>query len=203
VLEKRNRLARDLHDAVSQRLWTASLLAEVVPDQVRDAPQEAMHNLARLRQLTRGALAETRMLLLELRPAAPQRAELGELLRQLADRVSSRKKLDIHLDVQRHRAPPAEVKIGLYRIASEALSSAAKHAQATQAWMGLSGAGKRPCPWSCATTAAASTRASRAPTAWGFRSCANGPRRLEVCLRSRAPLDWAPASPSTGRPMKE
>ena len=139
VLEERNRLARDLHDAVTQTLWTASLLAEVVPDQVRDAPQEAMHSLARLQQLTRGALAEMRMLLLELRPAALERAELRELLQQLADGVSSRKKLDIHLDLQRHRTTPPEVKIGLYRIAQEALNNTARHSQATQAWVGLSG----------------------------------------------------------------
>ena len=139
TLEERNRLARDLHDAVSQTLWTASLLAEVVPDQVRDSPSEAMQSLDQLRQLTRGALAEMRMLLLELRPAALEQAELGDLLRQLADGVASRKNLHIHLGLQSHRQPPGETKVGLYRIAQEALNNAAKHSQAKQAWITLAG----------------------------------------------------------------
>jgi nitrate/nitrite-specific signal transduction histidine kinase len=139
VLEERNRLARDLHDAVSQTLWTASLLAEVVPDQVRDSPREALDSLTQLRQLTRGALAEMRMLLLELRPAALEHADLAELLRQLADGVSSRKKIEIHLALGRHLLAPGEVKVALYRIAQEALNNAAKHSQAKEVWITLAG----------------------------------------------------------------
>jgi signal transduction histidine kinase len=137
VLEERNRLARDLHDAVSRP--TASLLAEVVPDQLRDSPHEALESLTQLRQLTRGALAEMRMLLLELRPTALEQSGLAELLRQLADGVSSRKKMEIHLALGRHLLAPGEVKVALYRIAQEALNNAAKHSQAKEVWITLAG----------------------------------------------------------------
>ena len=67
---ERHRLARDLHDAVSQTLFSASLIAEVLPRIYERDPEQGRQRLEELRQLTRGALAEMRMLLLELRPAA-------------------------------------------------------------------------------------------------------------------------------------
>jgi PAS domain S-box-containing protein len=65
--EERQRLARDLHDAVSQTLWSASLIADVLPDVWQQDQEKGLERLGRLRQLTRGALAEMRALLLELR----------------------------------------------------------------------------------------------------------------------------------------
>src|SRR5262249_40133949 len=69
ALEERQRLARELHDAVTQTLFSASLIAEVLPRiWARDAEQ-GLARLEELHQLTRGALAEMRTLLLELRPS--------------------------------------------------------------------------------------------------------------------------------------
>ena len=132
VLEERTRIARELHDAVSQTLWTAGLTAEVLPDLWRTNRVEGRRSLLRLQQLTRGALAELRMLLLELRPAALAGADLGELLRQLADGTASRKKLTMIVQADGPTELPVDVKIGLYRIAQEALANVVKHAQATQ-----------------------------------------------------------------------
>ncbi|MCK4450594.1 MAG: PAS domain S-box protein, partial [Anaerolineae bacterium] len=70
VVEERSRLARDLHDAVTQTLFSASLIAEVLPRLWERDPDEGWRRLEELRQLTRGALAEMRTLLLELRPSA-------------------------------------------------------------------------------------------------------------------------------------
>ena len=88
--QERSRLARDLHDAVTQTLFSASLIAEVLPALWENDPAEGRQLLGELRQLTRGALAEMRTLLLELRPAALVEANLGDLLRQLAESVSGR-----------------------------------------------------------------------------------------------------------------
>jgi signal transduction histidine kinase len=98
ALEERQRLARDLHDAVSQTLWTASITADVLPELWKKDQQEGERSLERLRRLTQGALAEMRTLLLELRPAALIEARLDDLLNQLAQATMSRKKLSITLD---------------------------------------------------------------------------------------------------------
>jgi GAF domain-containing protein len=70
TIEERQRLARELHDAVTQTLFSASLIAEALPDAWRQSPEKAQRGVEELRRLTRGALAEMRTLLL----AAPGRA---------------------------------------------------------------------------------------------------------------------------------
>ena len=132
--EERQRLARELHDAVTQTLFSASLIAEVVPRLWERDPAEGRQRVEELRRLTRGALAEMRTLLLELRPAALVETPFGQLLEQLAEATASRStlKIDVHVDSD-DRPLPAEVQIGLYRIAQEALNNTAKHAGATQA----------------------------------------------------------------------
>ncbi len=93
---------------------------------------EGQRSLGQLQQLTHGALAELRMLLLELRPAALASADLGELLRHLADGTTSRKHMAMRVSVDGHVELPVDVKIGLYRIAQEAISNVVKHACATR-----------------------------------------------------------------------
>jgi signal transduction histidine kinase/ligand-binding sensor domain-containing protein len=137
VVQERSRLARDLHDAVTQTLFSASLIAEVLPRiWERDADQ-GQQRLEELRELTRGALAEMRTLLLELRPAALIEADLGELLRQLAESVIGRARIQVTVEADSECELPAEVKIAFYRIAQEALNNVAKHAEASQAWVTL------------------------------------------------------------------
>ena len=77
VLEERQRLARELHDAVTQTLFSASLIGEVLPMLVEHRPAEAARRADELRRLTRGALAEMRTLLVELRPGALSDMPLG------------------------------------------------------------------------------------------------------------------------------
>jgi PAS domain S-box-containing protein len=133
VAAERSRLARDLHDAVTQTLFSASLIADVLPKIWEVNPEEGWQRLEELRELTRGALAEMRTLLLELRPAALADAELKELLQQLAESVTGRARVPVSLEVTGDCHPDEEVKVALYRIAQEALNNVAKHAGASQA----------------------------------------------------------------------
>jgi signal transduction histidine kinase len=135
MLNERNRLARDLHDAVTQTLFSASLLAEALPSVWENNPQEGRKLTHEMRQLTRGALAEMRSLLMELRPSALAEAKLPDLLRQLTEAVVGRTGLDIHLEVQPDIYLPSEVNITLYRIAQEAMTNIVKHAHAGQVWI--------------------------------------------------------------------
>ncbi|MHB1415735.1 MAG: cache domain-containing protein [Chloroflexota bacterium] len=128
---ERSRLARELHDAVTQTLFSASLIAEVLPRLWDRKPEEGRRRLDELRQLTRGALAEMRTLLLELRPSALLEAALGDLLRHLADAMIGRARIPVSLTVEGQRALPPDVQVALYRIAQEALNNIAKHAEAS------------------------------------------------------------------------
>jgi two-component system nitrate/nitrite sensor histidine kinase NarX len=150
VASERRRLAHDLHDSVTQVLFSASLTAEVLPVIWQRDRAEGERALEDLRELTRGALAEMRMLLLELRPAALQEAPLDDLLAQLAAAFTGRARAPVALDVQPGCELPAEVRIAFFRIAQEALNNVAKHAEASQVSLSLhcqpapAGPGPRP-----------------------------------------------------------
>ena len=135
--EERIRLARDLHDAVSQTLFSTSLIAEVLPRLWERNKDEGLKKLEEVRQLTRGALAEMRTLLFELRPAALADAELSDLLRQLAESVIGRARVPVELEVEGTCVIPPDVKIAFYRIAQEALNNIAKHSGASRAQITL------------------------------------------------------------------
>lgn len=137
VIAERSRLARDLHDAVTQTLFSASITAEVLPDLWTVDPGEARRSTEDLRHLTRGALAEMRTLLLELRPAALTQARFEDLLRQLTDAVIGRTRLSVDLNASGQRSFPPDVQVALYRISQEALNNIVKHARATRVCIDL------------------------------------------------------------------
>jgi signal transduction histidine kinase/ligand-binding sensor domain-containing protein len=135
AMAERNRLARDLHDAVSQTLFSTALIAEVLPRLWERNPEEGRRRLEEIRQLTRSALAEMRTLLLELRPSALVEAEFGELFRHQAEAFNGRSRIPIDLQLEGLEAVthlPAEVKIVFYRITQECLNNIAKHSEAGQ-----------------------------------------------------------------------
>ncbi|MDZ7844637.1 MAG: GAF domain-containing protein [Anaerolineales bacterium] len=130
VAEERNRLARDLHDAVTQTLFSASIIAEVLP-RIWEKDQEAgKQRLNELKELTRGALAEMRTLLMELRPKAVLEAKFDELLEQLTSGFIGRTRTPIEYNLEVDGSLPDEVKVALYRILQESLNNIAKHARA-------------------------------------------------------------------------
>ncbi len=133
VAAERSRLARDLHDAVTQTLFSVSVIADVLPRIWERNPEEGRRRLKELRQLSRGALAEMRTLLLELRPSALMEANLSDLLRQLAASVNSRSGVEIDVCIEGETDLSPDVKVSLYRIAQEALNNVAKHSNASHA----------------------------------------------------------------------
>lgn len=132
ALKERQRLARELHDAVSQTLWSASLVADLVPAVWEQDVTKGREKLLRLSQLMRGALAEMRLLLLELRPSSLVEMEMGEALRQLIAATICRTQKNISLTVKGQCSLSPEVQVALYRIAQEALNNAVRHADASQ-----------------------------------------------------------------------
>ena len=138
VSEERNRLARDLHDSVTQVLFSASLVAETLPQIWRRDPEKGVRSLEELRRLTRGALAEMRTMLVELRPTALTKTPLGELLTQLTEATTSRARLPFRLYIESIPILPEDVQASFYRIAQEGLNNVVKHANAREVTVSLS-----------------------------------------------------------------
>lgn len=139
VTAERNRLARDLHDAVTQTLFSSSMIADVLPKIWERNPDEGRRRLEELRQLTRGALSEMRTLLVELRPAALADTDLGDLLEHQVNAFIARTRLQVGFERSVSHNPPVEVKEAFYRIAQEAFNNIARHAEAAQVRVRLDG----------------------------------------------------------------
>jgi two-component system nitrate/nitrite sensor histidine kinase NarX len=134
---ERSRLARDLHDSVTQALFAASLKAEALastPELVSGAASEIVEEVQRL---NRGALAQMRTMLLELRGDPIERVPLKHLLRNLVESAESRASVRVQLTVEGDRPLPDDVHIAAYRIAQEALNNVVRHAGADAAWVEL------------------------------------------------------------------
>jgi PAS domain S-box-containing protein len=129
---ERARLARDLHDAVTQTLFSVAAIAEALPRVWERDLEEARRGLEELRWMARGALAEMRTMLLELRPSALIEQDLGTLVAQLAEATMGRTRMCVTSEIEGTCKLPADVQLGLYRIAQEALNNVARHARSSQ-----------------------------------------------------------------------
>ncbi|MBC7869508.1 MAG: GAF domain-containing protein [Chitinophagaceae bacterium] len=131
ALNERQRIARELHDAVSQTLYSANVMSETLLIQFEADPTTVQEGLIRLQELTQGALAEMRTLLLELRPEAIVKTSLNELLEHLVKTVIARKDIDAELIFEGYLTLEPEAHLGFYRIAQEAINNIVKHAKST------------------------------------------------------------------------
>lgn len=133
AMEERQRLARDLHDAVTQTLFSASVLCKTLSREAPPVPLGTLRDgIVQLERLNRGALAEMRTMLLELRPEALDETPLDRLLAQLADAFSGRVGVPVARDLPRGLLVDPVVKTVLYRVTHEALTNITRHAQAQQ-----------------------------------------------------------------------
>jgi len=130
AVDERQRLARDLHDSVSQTMWTASLLAGSLSQREFD-DDDVAREVERIKKLTSGAVAEMRTLLLELRPQAIEDANLEDMLSHLVEGLESRRNIVVHCDFDQVPDCPPGVKEAFYRIAQEAFNNIGRHANAS------------------------------------------------------------------------
>lgn len=132
AVEERQRLARELHDSVTQSLYSLTLLAEASRRTVQSGDiNKVIDNITRLGETAQQALKEMRLLVYELRPLALETAGLADALQHRLDAVEKRAGVDGRLRVELDAELPADVENTLYRIAQETLNNALKHAEAT------------------------------------------------------------------------
>jgi signal transduction histidine kinase len=135
---ERQRIARDLHDSVSQSLFSTTLHVRTAKHALElerlDTDGPVGEELSEIGQLTRGALAEMRALIFELQPGALAEEGLVAALGKQASALSAREGLAIEVDGPTGRLPiSAEVEEQLYRLGQEALANVVKHARASRA----------------------------------------------------------------------
>jgi PAS domain S-box-containing protein len=137
ALEERARLARELHDSITQSLFSMTMHAEaaqIARDREVGAERATPlldRNLRELHELTEAALAEMRALIFELRPGALQEEGLAAALRKHAAAVSAREGVAIRVHAPGDRLPiDSGIEEHLYRCAQEALHNVIKHARA-------------------------------------------------------------------------
>jgi signal transduction histidine kinase len=130
IVEERNRLARDLHDAVTQRLFGVVLTAEAALTLLERDPAAARAEVERVRELAQGAMEELRAVVFELRPPALEAEGLVPTLRKHVEVLRRVHARPIGLEVRGTPRLPADADGEVFRIAQEALQNALRHSAA-------------------------------------------------------------------------
>ncbi len=132
VLHERQRLARELHDSVTQSLYSLSLMAEAARRLVSAGNIErGAGYLARIGESAQQVLKEMRLLVYELRPLILERDGLANALKQRLEAVEDRTGVKTSLIVEGDGLVPEHIEAELYRIALEALNNSLKHSRAS------------------------------------------------------------------------
>jgi PAS domain S-box-containing protein len=137
ALEERQRLARDLHDSVSQAVYGIALGARSAQELLSKDPEQLREPLDYILRLSEAALAEMRALIFELRPEALEREGLTGALKHHTEALRARHGLQVEESLAAEPALSPDSKQGLYRIAQEALHNAGRHARATRVGIAL------------------------------------------------------------------
>lgn len=139
VLEERQRLAREIHDTLTQDFTSIVLHLEAADAALPDEGGPARTHVARARESARGGLAEARRLVQALRPAPLEGASLAEALRRVAGRWASETGVSVTVSVTGEPVPlHPEAEVTLLRAGQEALANVRKHARAGQVSITLS-----------------------------------------------------------------
>lgn len=139
VIQERNRLSRDLHDSLTQSLYSQTLYAEAAVRQLEKGQAEnAADHLRQLRETAEQALREMRLLIFELRPSALQAEGLIPALRARLEAVEGRTGVETNLSMDESLQLKPETENDLYWIVQEALNNALKYANASKVALSLS-----------------------------------------------------------------
>ena len=133
--EERTRIARDLHDSVTQSLFAATLKAEALAIASGDEAPGITTAAEDVQRLSRGALAQMRTMLLELRGDPVEEVPLQQLLRNLVEAAESRASVKVTLTLNEESGLPPNVHEAVYRVTQEALNNVVRHAKAQNAWV--------------------------------------------------------------------
>jgi signal transduction histidine kinase len=133
AVQERNRLARELHDSVTQTIFSMTLTAEAARILLERDPSQAAPHLALLQELAQGALSEMRALIQQLRPSPVEEGGLASALHKHLTALERREGLKVALQVEGEGQLPREQEEGLFRIVQEALNNVVKHAQTDKA----------------------------------------------------------------------
>jgi signal transduction histidine kinase len=131
ALEERARLARDLHDSVTQSVFSVGLLARTARTLYEQRPDALGPTLDRIDAIAQDALGELRALLYELRPARAGEEGLGRALARLVAAMQLRTETPIRYNGACSARPAPETETAVVRIVQEALANAIKHARAS------------------------------------------------------------------------
>lgn len=131
VLEERQRMARDLHDSVSQALYGIALGTHAAREQLERAPAKLGGTLDYILSMSATAVAEMRALIFELRPDSLEQEGLSAALIKQADALRARTGVTVNVELGEEPALAPASKEALYRVAQESLQNIAKHAQAS------------------------------------------------------------------------
>ncbi|NGQ97401.1 sensor histidine kinase [Brevibacillus sp. SYP-B805] len=132
VTEERQRLARELHDAVSQQLFAIAMTTAAIKRMIGINPQRAAQQIELVEEMAAAAQAEMRALLLHLRPATLQDRSLREAMIELLEELSQKQSLGISWEIEEIPDLPTGIEDHLFRILQEALSNTLRHARAKQ-----------------------------------------------------------------------
>ena len=144
VMEERQRLARELHDSVTQALYSVNLYAEAARLALTAEKRGiALENLQKLREMTREAMLEMRLLVFELHPLVLEKEGLVAALQARLAAVENRSGLKTEISMEGERRLPLPIEEELYRIAQEGLNNAVKHAKASSVRIHLKYTGER------------------------------------------------------------
>jgi signal transduction histidine kinase len=139
VMHERQRLARELHDSVTQSLYSLSLMAEAARRLVAAGnTDKGMGYLMRIGESAQQVLKEMRLLVYELRPLMLERDGLASALKQRLETVEGRAGVETKLVVEGAGLIPEHIETELYRIAQEALNNSLKHSSASSVAIYLS-----------------------------------------------------------------
>ncbi len=132
VTEERQRLARELHDAVSQQLFAISMTTAAIKRMIEKNPQRAAQQIELVEEMSAAAQSEMRALLLHLRPATLQNRSLKEAIHGLLTELSQKQPLTMNWEIEEILHLPTGIEDHLFRILQEALSNTLRHARAKE-----------------------------------------------------------------------